>query len=148
MGKTQKVFYGLGSELTEEEKEIVKEFSEKEQAEKTEFLKAKAAELIEKKKSVEFMTDKFSPYEDRILVYPDPIEEMTKGGLYKPDALINREKPKIGTVVAFGPGKNGVAMPLVKGQKIAYGSYAGTDFTIDEVKYLIMRFADCFGEVK
>ena len=148
MGKTQKVFFGVGSELTDEEREFVKEFSEKEQSEKAESLKAKADEIAEKRKSVDFMTEKFAPYEDRILVYPDPIETMTKGGLYKPDELINKEKPKIGTVVAIGAGKNGVALPLTVGQKIAYGSYAGTDFTIDEVKYLIMRFADCFGEVK
>lgn len=148
MGKTQKVFFGVGSELTDEEREIVKEFSQKEQVEKTEFFKAKADELAEKRKTVNFMTDKFIPYEDRILVYPDPVETVTKGGIYKPDELLNKEKPKIGTVVAIGAGKNGVALPLTVGQKIAYGSYAGTDFTIDEVKYLIMRFADCFGEVK
>lgn len=143
----QKHYLMPGEALTDEEREKVKQLSKQEQIDKAEFLSKKHQESTEKKNAVDFMTDKFEPYEDRILVYPDPVETVTKGGIYKPDELINKEKPKIGTVVAFGPGK-GFALPLIKGQKIAYGSYAGTDFTIDEVKYLIMRFADCFGEVK
>jgi|SRR6185369_9314184 len=143
----QKTYLMPGTKLTDEEREAVKQMSQKEMQDKTEFLSKRHQESTEKKNAVDFMTEKFAPYEDRILVYPDPVETMTKGGLYKPEELINKEKPKIGTVVAFGPGKE-KALPLHIGQKIAYGSYAGTDFTIDEVKYLIMRFADCFGEVK
>lgn len=88
----------------------------------------------------------FKPWEDRLAVFPDAVEEMTKAGIYKPQQF-NQEKPCLGTVVAVGPK---VDSTLVKvGMKILYGKYAGTPITASEAdprEILILRFDDCFGE--
>ncbi|HTJ52643.1 MAG TPA: co-chaperone GroES [Cyclobacteriaceae bacterium] len=159
-----KAYYMPVEPQTEEEKKVAQESYDASVQEKAERLKQLSEDKEEKQKAINFMTEKFAPFEDRILVYPDPVEEKTAGGLYKPDAAIDKVKPMIGTVVAVGPGKaNSTYMrtqnnkydsvttsefPVHKGMRISYGNYAGTEFIIDDVKYLIMRFADCFGEVK
>lgn len=187
MGKTVKKFYGPGEELTPEEKEEVLKASQMSEEEKKKWLAKKSAEAAEKKKVVNFMTDQFVPFEDRVLVFPDPVDALTAGGLYKPDSAVDKVKPMRGTVVAVGPGKETVnANAIVKalgyladneaakaagrnpswyghdfddllqsnkinlkpGDKIYYGNYAGTEFVINDIKYLIMRTADCFGEWK
>jgi co-chaperonin GroES (HSP10) len=187
MGKTQKNFYVPGEELTPEEKEEALKASQMSEDEKRQWLKKKADDAIANKKVVDFMTDKFIPFEDRVLVFPDPVENLTAGGLYKPDSAVDKVKPMRGTVVAVGPGKESVnANAIVKalgynadniraqmmgdypswnsddfnalinnnkinlfpGDKIYYGNYAGTEFVINDIKYLIMRTADCFGEWK
>lgn len=187
MGKTQKNFYVPGEELTPEEKEEVLKASQMSEEEKKKWLAKKSAEAAEKKKVVNFMTDQFVPFEDRVLVFPDPVDALTAGGLYKPDSAVDKVKPMRGTVVAVGPGKETVnanaiilalgyhsdnfinqqtgdnpkynmddfkgllstnKINLKPGDKIYYGNYAGTEFVINDIKYLIMRTADCFGEWK
>lgn len=90
----------------------------------------------------------FNPFEDRVLVYPDPIEEVTKSGLYKPKEATDKEKMLVGTVIRFGPGKE-QEMPVDFGMRVLYGAYAGTEVEfkqLPDVKYLVMRFADIFGQ--
>lgn len=189
MGKTTKTFYvSTDEKMTEEEKALLRQHTKDIDDKKEVEMAKKANDLIAKKESIDFMTTKFGPFEDRVLVYPDPIEIVTKGGIYKPDEALNKIKPLIGTVVFVGPGKPtinttamvkalgmqadnavdamrgdyprwsgndferllmvGNIMDLQIGEKIYYGGYAGTELPIDGVKYLIMRFADCFGRVK
>lgn len=90
----------------------------------------------------------FNPFEDRVLVYPDPIEEVTKSGIIKPSEATDKEKPLVGTVIRFGPGKD-KPLPLDYGMRVLYGNYAGTDVEFKQlpgVKYLVMRINDIFGQ--
>lgn len=85
------------------------------------------------------------PLGDRILVKRLEEEVQKKGGIIIPDTA--KEKPQRGEVVAVGPGKvtdegKRVAMELKKGDKVLIGKYAGTDVTIDDQEYVIMREED------
>jgi chaperonin GroES len=85
------------------------------------------------------------PLADRILVKPLEAEEKTKGGIIIPDNA--KEKPQKGEVVAVGPGKiadNGqkITMELKKGDKVLYGKYSGTEVTVDDQEYLIIKESD------
>lgn len=93
---------------------------------------------------------KIKPLADRIIVKPDPAEEKTKSGIILPDTA--KEKPIEGTVVAVGPGKitedGKVIEPNIKeGDKVLYGKYSGTEVTVDDEEYLIMRENDIFGVI-
>jgi chaperonin GroES len=85
---------------------------------------------------------KLRPLHDRILVQRLDQGEQKKGGIIIPDSA--KEKPQRGTVVAVGNGKrleNGQITPLdVKaGDEILFGKYSGSEVTIDDTEYLILR---------
>lgn len=89
-----------------------------------------------------------TPLHDRVIVKPSAAEETTKSGLIIPDTA--KEKPQRGEVIAVGPGKVGddgkTVVPSVKiGDSVLYGKYSGTEVTIDDVDYLIMRESDIFA---
>jgi len=91
------------------------------------------------------------PLADRVIIKPAPAEEKTKGGIILPDTA--KEKPMQGEIIAVGPGKvtdDGKTIPLeVKvGDKVLYGKYYGTEVTIDDTEYLIMRESDIFAIIK
>src|SRR5690625_6280596 len=81
------------------------------------------------------------PLGDRVVVKPEAAEEKTSSGLYIPDTA--KEKPQRGTVVAVGPGRveNGtkIDMSVSEGDTVLYGKYAGTEITIENEDYLIVR---------
>lgn len=87
------------------------------------------------------------PLSDRVLIKADAAEEVTSSGLYIPDTA--KEKPQQGTVVSVGPGKieNGIKieMSVKEGDKVLYGKYAGTEVTLGDDEYLIMRESDIVG---
>jgi chaperonin GroES len=90
------------------------------------------------------------PLADRILVKPLEAEEKSKGGIIIPDNA--KEKPQKGEVVAVGPGKiadNGqkIAMELKKGDKVLYGKYSGTEVTVDDQEYLIVKESDVLAVI-
>ena len=89
------------------------------------------------------------PLSDRVLVKPEPAEDKTSSGIIIPDSA--KEKPQKGTVVAVGPGKvengNKIDMSVKDGDKVLYGKYAGTEITLDDEDYLIMRESDILGVV-
>ena len=90
------------------------------------------------------------PLGDRVVVRPKPAEEKTDSGLYIPDSA--KEKPQKGTIVAAGPGRvengNKIDMTVEEGDEVLYGKYAGTEVTLDNEEYLIMRESDIFGIVE
>ncbi len=91
---------------------------------------------------------KFKPMGDRVLVLPIEEKETKKGGIIIPDTA--KEKPQEGKVVALGSGKkddDGKAIPfeVKKGDKVLFSKYGGTEVTIDDEKYLIMREDDILG---
>ena len=95
------------------------------------------------------MSKKIKPLGSRVLV--EPVDApVSKGGILLPETA--REKPKIGKVLAAGPGKldeNGAIEPMnVKvGDQVLYSSYSGTE--VDEgngdKKCLILDEKDILG---
>ncbi|MCD6417644.1 co-chaperone GroES [bacterium] len=86
-----------------------------------------------------------NPLYDRLLVKPFEEKEVKKGGIIIPDTA--KERPQEGKVLAVGEGKmteDGKIIPLKvkKGDKILFSKYAGTEFEMDDDKYLIMRESD------
>ena len=93
---------------------------------------------------------KLKPLQDRILV--ERVEEETKkGGIIIPDTA--KEKPQQGKVVAAGPGRVGedgkrIPIEVKKGDYILFGKYTGTEVTIEDKEYLIMREDDVLGIIE
>jgi chaperonin GroES len=83
---------------------------------------------------------KIKPLADRVLVEPQAAEEKTASGIIIPDSA--KEKPQRGTVVAAGPGTKDEKMEVKVGDVVLYGKYSGTELTISNKDYLIMRQSD------
>lgn len=91
---------------------------------------------------------KIRPLHDRILVKRVETDEQVRGGIVIPDTA--KEKPQEGEVVAVGDGKtldSGQVQKLnVKaGDRILFGKYSGTEVTLDDEEYLIMREDEVLG---
>lgn len=85
------------------------------------------------------------PLGDRVVLKPVEREERTKSGIVLPDTA--KEKPQEGVVEEVGSGRvldNGTTVPLElkKGDRVLYAKYAGNEFKIDEVEYLIVSEKD------
>ena len=80
------------------------------------------------------------PLSDRVLIEPKEAETKTAGGIYIPDTA--KEKPQQGTVIAAGPGKKDEPMEVKAGDQVIYGKYAGTEVTVEDKKYLIVKQSD------
>ena len=88
------------------------------------------------------------PLQDRILIRRIDSEEEFRGGIVIPDTA--KEKPQEGEIVAVGAGKvldNGQlqAMSVKVGDRVLFGKYAGTEVTLDDEEYLIMREDEVLG---
>ena len=92
---------------------------------------------------------KISPLSDRVVVKASEDTEQMRGGLYIPDTA--KEKPQQGAIIAAGPGKyeDGKLVPMsVKvGDKVLYRKYSGTEITLDNEQYLILRESDVLAIV-
>jgi chaperonin GroES len=88
---------------------------------------------------------KVKPLNDRVVVKPLEDAEQMRGGLYIPDTA--KEKPQQGEIVAVGGGKvaddgKRIEMEVKVGDRVLYGKYSGTEVTLDNEQYLILREAD------
>ena len=88
------------------------------------------------------------PLADRVMIRALEQAEVKKGGIIIPDTA--KEKPVQGEIVAAGPGRiaddgKKVDLEVKVGYKVLYGKYSGTEVTIDEQEYLIMRESDIFA---
>ena len=88
---------------------------------------------------------KFKPLADRVLVEPEAAEEKTASGIIIPDTA--KEKPQKGKIIAVGEGTADYKMNVKVGDRVLYGKYSGTELTIDDTDYLIMKENDIFGIV-
>jgi chaperonin GroES len=91
------------------------------------------------------------PLADRIVIKPLEETEQMRGGLYIPDTA--KEKPQQGEVVAVGPGKmseEGKRIPaeVKAGDRVLYGKYSGTEVTVGDEQYLILRESDVLAVIK
>jgi chaperonin GroES len=85
------------------------------------------------------------PLGDRVVLKPVEREEKTKSGIVLPDTA--KEKPQEGLVEAVGTGRvldNGSKLPvdLNVGDRVLYAKYAGNEFKVEEVEYLIVSEKD------
>ena len=88
---------------------------------------------------------KIRPLHDRILVKREEEKDAKKGRIIIPDTA--KEKPQEGKVIAVGNGKvneDGKKIPLdVKAHdRILFGKYSGSEVTLDDEEYLILREED------
>lgn len=84
----------------------------------------------------------YTPINDRIVVKPIEVSNMTAGGIELPQSAL--ERPNKGTVVAVGPGKltdGGQRVPCAckRGQIVIYNRYSGSQVEIDGQEYYVMR---------
>jgi chaperonin GroES len=91
------------------------------------------------------------PLADRIVVKALEETEQMRGGLYIPDTA--KEKPQQGEVVAVGPGKmteegKRIAPEVKVGDRVLYGKYSGTEVTVSDEAYLILRESDVLAVIK
>ncbi|MFO7898116.1 MAG: co-chaperone GroES [Planctomycetota bacterium] len=91
------------------------------------------------------------PLGDRVVVKRLEAEQTTKGGIVLPDTA--KEKPKQGEVVAVGQGKvldsgETQEMQLQVGDRVIFGSYAGTEVTVGDEDYLILSESDVLAVVE
>ena len=90
------------------------------------------------------------PLADRVVVKPLEETEQMKGGLYIPDTA--KEKPQQGEIVAVGPGRMSdegkrIEIDLKVGDRVIYGKYSGTEVTVSDQEYLILRESDVLAVV-
>ncbi len=93
---------------------------------------------------------KVKPLNDRVVVKPLEDAEQMRGGLYIPDTA--KEKPQQGEIVAVGAGKvtddgKRIEMEVKVGDRVLYGKYSGTEVTLDNEQYLILREADVLAVI-
>ena len=83
-----------------------------------------------------------------ILIKPDHVEKTTKGGIYIPDVVTDKERKavEVGTVVRVGPrafidyGRSPDI--LSAGDKVTYARYAGKEVRENDVIYLLVNDVD------
>ncbi len=91
------------------------------------------------------------PLADRVVIKPIDETEVKKGGIIIPDTA--KEKPQEGEIVEVGPGRitddgKKIALEVKKGDKVLYGKYSGTEITVADNDYLILREADILAVVE
>ena len=85
------------------------------------------------------------PLADRVLIEPQEAQTKTASGIFIPDTA--KEKPQQGKVVAAGPGKKDEPMEVKPGDVVLYGKYAGTEVTVEDKKYLIVKQSDILAVI-
>ncbi|MFO7955600.1 MAG: co-chaperone GroES [Candidatus Brocadiia bacterium] len=91
------------------------------------------------------------PLADRVLVKRLEAEEKTSGGIVLPDTA--KEKPKQGKVIALGEGKQldsgeRADFQVAEGDTVLFGSFAGTEVTVDGEEYLLMSEDDILAVIE
>lgn len=102
-----KQYFMPGSDLTEEQRQSIKDHQQKQDVDRQERL-ARRIEMSAVERQIlikKLMDTNIGAVEDRIVVYPDPPDQITEGGIIIPDDVQNRQKPLRGTVIVVGPGK-------------------------------------------
>jgi len=94
---------------------------------------------------------KIKPLHDRVLVKRVEAEEKTASGIIIPESA--KEKPQEGEVIAVGEGKilndgTKVELSVKAGNKVLFSKFAGTEISLDDEDYLIMREDDILGIIQ
>ncbi len=83
---------------------------------------------------------KLSPLGNRITVKPEGSADKSKGGLFIPDTVKNKDEPQTGTVIEVGE----EIMDIKPGDKILFGKGSGTKIKFKEQEFIIIRSCDVF----
>jgi chaperonin GroES len=88
---------------------------------------------------------KIVPLGANVVIRRLPAEEVTAGGIVLPDAA--KEKPRQGRVLSIGDGRllaNGAhaGHQVSEGDRVLFGSYAGTEVAVNGEELLIMSEDD------
>tara|TARA_B100000131_G_C17803875_1_gene486727 strand:- start:298 stop:600 length:303 start_codon:yes stop_codon:yes gene_type:complete len=89
---------------------------------------------------------------NRVAIQVEKKEEKTESGIIIPDSA--KELPNKASVVAIGPGifspsyGKHVPMDVEVGDKVLFTKYAGTEITVDDAKYLIIKDTDIIASFK
>ncbi|NNE43980.1 MAG: co-chaperone GroES [Gemmatimonadetes bacterium] len=88
---------------------------------------------------------KIKPLGDRVMIEALDAKEVSKSGIIIPDTA--KERPSEGKVVAVGPGRTNdegkrIDLDVKKGDTVLYGKYSGTEVTVGDKEYLILRETD------
>ena len=91
------------------------------------------------------------PLGDRVVVERDESEDVTSGGIVRPDSA--KDKPSRGTIVSVGTGKllddgSRGEMSVKKGDRVLFTSYAPETITIDDQEYLLMSESDILAVIE
>jgi chaperonin GroES len=94
---------------------------------------------------------KIRPLGDRVVVEPQSAEEKSAGGILLPDSA--QEKPLMGKIIAVGKGKtldngNVVEMSVKKGDVVVYGTYSGSEVTVDGKDLKILHENEILGIIE
>ena len=92
------------------------------------------------------------PLGKRVLVQPDEIEQVTKGGLVLPPSMSDDKRPATGTILTLGSGKDKDGKELVfdvkVGDKIYFKKYSPEEIEIEGKKYLLLDVEDILAVIK
>ena len=93
---------------------------------------------------------KIKPLGDRVLLQVADVEEQIKGGIVIPDSA--KEKPQEAKVVALGTGGtdddgNKIKFDVKVGDLVLTNKYGGTDVTLDDEEYKIVKSDDVLAVV-
>ena len=93
---------------------------------------------------------KFVPLADRVVVKPIQQAGATASGIILPDTA--KERPQEGQGVAVGPGRTledekWVPMEVEVGDQIIYSKFAGTEYKVSDVEYLLLKESDILAKI-
>ena len=93
---------------------------------------------------------KVTPLQDRVLLKRLEEQEVKKGGIIIPDTA--REKPQEAEVIEVGKGRKTedgkvISLDVKKGDKVLIGKFSGTEVTIDDVEYVIVREEEILAKI-
>ena len=91
---------------------------------------------------------KLQPLGLRVVVKPQPKEEMTKGGLFVPPTAQDESKPELGVVVKLGTGETDKKFEVKDGDTVFFKKYSPDTLNIDGEEYLVIHQDDILAIVK
>lgn len=88
------------------------------------------------------MSTNIKPLADYVVVQQEEAETKTASGLYLPTQ--SQEKPKMGKVLAVGPGRIGddnerIPVEVAVGDTVIFGGYSNTEVKQDGQTYLLIK---------
>ena len=94
---------------------------------------------------------KVVPLGDKLVIKRIEPQQATSGGIMLPDSA--RKKPQQGRVLSVGDGMllpNGTRAAHIvhEGDRVVFGSYAGTEVSVDDDTLLILRADDVLAIVR
>ena len=90
------------------------------------------------------------PLFDRVVLKPLESEKETKGGILLPTAAQEKSQFAVVTAVGSGKGPDGkdVGMQVKVGDKVLYGKFTGTEISMEEEKYIVIRQTDILAVIE